>query len=64
MVKGCDEDSRPGFVINSPWGNDPIVAEVALKPSVVEKIRSMFGDLIMERVRGAEQLSSALRAGV
>jgi hypothetical protein len=39
------------------------VAEVAIKPGVVEKIRSLFGDPIMERVRGAEQFIERLTRG-
>ena len=46
--------------MDSAWGNDPIVAEMAIKPGVVEKLGSMFGDPIMLRVRGAEQFSKRL----
>jgi hypothetical protein len=60
VVKGCDEYSRPIYVPDSALGNYPIVVEVAIKPGVVEKIRSLFGDPIMERVRGAEQFVERL----
>ena len=63
MVKGCDEDSRPNYVMDSAWGNDPIVTEMAIKPGVVKKIGSLFGNLIMERVRRAEQFVERLARG-
>ena len=63
MVKGCDEDSRLIYVKDSAWGNVPIVAEVAIKPGVVEKIRSLFGGPIMERVRRAEHFVERLARG-
>ena len=50
-------------VMDSAWGNDPIVAVVAIKPGVVEKIRSLSGDPIMERVLGAEQFVERLARG-
>jgi hypothetical protein len=40
--------------MDSVRGNYPIVTEMAIKPGVIEKIGSMFGDLIMVRFRGAE----------
>jgi hypothetical protein len=49
--------------MDSAWGNDPIVAVVAIKPGVVEKIRSLSGDPIMERVLGAEQFVERLARG-
>jgi hypothetical protein len=63
VVKGCDEDSRLIYVKDSAWENDPIVAEVAIKPGVVEKIMYMLGDPIMERARGAEQYVERLARG-
>ena len=63
VVKGCDEDSRPNYIPDSAWGNYPIVAEVAIKPVVVEKIKSMFGDPILGRVRGAEKFVERLARG-
>ena len=63
MIKRCDEDSRLSYVMDSAWGKNPIVAEVAIKPGVVEKIRSMFGGPIMERVRRAEQFVERLARG-
>jgi len=63
MVKRGDKNSRPVYVMDSAWGNDPIVAELAIKPGVVEKLRSMFGDLIMVRVRRAEQFVKRLARG-
>jgi hypothetical protein len=46
--------------MDSAWGNDFIVAEMAIKPGVVEKIGSLYGDPIMERVRRAEQFVQRL----
>ena len=63
MVKLGDEDSRPKYVMDSASGNHPIVAEVAIKPGVVEKLGSLFGDPIMVRVRIAEQLVYRLARG-
>ena len=63
MVKRCDEDSRPIYVLESAWGNEPIVTEVAIKPGVIVKNKSLFGDLIMERVRRAEQFVERLARG-
>ena len=54
VVKRGDEDSSPNYVLDSAWRSDPIVAEMAIKPGVVEKLGSMFGDPIMVRVRRAE----------
>jgi hypothetical protein len=54
VVKRGDENSRPGYVFNSARGNDPFVAEMAVKPSVIEKIGSLFGDPIIVRFRGSE----------
>ena len=51
MVKRGDDDSRPSYVMDSAWENDPIVAEMAIKPGVVEKLGSLFRDPIMVRVR-------------
>jgi len=63
VVKGCDEDSRPNYVPGSAWVNYPIVAEVAIKPGIVEKIMSLFGDPIWVRARGAEQFVERLALG-
>ena len=49
--------------MDSAWGDYPIVTDVAIKPSVVEKIRSLFGDPIIKRVRGAEQFDERLARG-
>jgi hypothetical protein len=55
VVKRGEEDSRPNYVLDSTWGNDPIVAEMRIKLGVVEKLSSLFGDPIMViRVRRSE----------
>jgi len=54
VIKRGIEDSRPGYVLNSAWGNDPVVAEIAIEPGVIEKVGSLFGDPIIVRFRGAE----------
>jgi len=65
VIERGDEGSRPGYVLDPAWGNDPIVAEMAIKPGVIEKIGSLFGDPI-DVYKSVERssLSSALRAGV
>jgi hypothetical protein len=49
--------------MDSAWGNDPILAEMAIKPGVVEKIESVFGDPVMVRVLRAEQFGERLARG-
>ena len=63
MAKGGDDNSCSNYVMDSAWGNDPIVAEMAIKPSVVEKIGSLFGDLITVKVHRAEQFVKRLARG-
>ncbi len=55
MVKGGDKYSCPINVLDSAWGDDPIVAEMAIKFVVVEKLGSLFGNPIAVRVRRAEE---------
>ena len=40
--------------MDSGWGNDPIVIEVAVRPGVAEKLGSLFGDPITVRVGRVE----------
>ena len=47
MIERGDEGSRPGYVLDSAWGNDPIVAEMAIKPGVIKKIGALFGEPII-----------------
>ncbi len=47
MIERGDEGSRPGYVLDSAWGNDSIVAEMAINPGVIEKLGSLFGDPII-----------------
>jgi hypothetical protein len=54
VIECGDEGSRPGYVLDSAWGNDPTVAEMAIKPGVIEKIGSKFGDPIIVYIRGAK----------
>ena len=63
MVKGGDKNLHSGYVMDSAWGDHPIVAEMAIKPGVVDKIGSLFGDPITVRVRGAEHFVKRLARG-
>ncbi len=60
MVERGDEDSRPNCVLDSARVNDPIIAEMAIKPGVIEKFGSLFGDPITVRFRGAEKFFQSL----
>ena len=63
MVKRGDENSRPSYVLDSARGNYSIVAEITIKPGVEEKLGSLFGDPIIERVRRSEQFVKRLARG-
>ncbi len=63
VVKRGDEYSCSVYVLDSAWRNDPIVAEMAIKPGVVKKIGSLFGNPIAVRVRSAEQFVKRLARG-
>ena len=63
MVKEGDENSCSNYVLDSARGNDSIVAEMAIKPGVVEKIGSLFGDPFVVGVRSAEQFVKSLARG-
>ncbi len=46
--------------MDSAWDIDPFVAEMAVKPCVIEKIGSLFGDPIIVRFRGSEKFVKRL----